>query len=60
MSEFIVVHCRDVLAIGLLDVFTCVLAGFAIFSILGYLAHNQGKDVHDVVKEGLFNKESVI
>ncbi|XP_052284256.1 sodium- and chloride-dependent GABA transporter ine-like [Dreissena polymorpha] len=43
---------KDVLAIGLLDVFTCVLAGFAIFSILGYLAHNQGKDVHDVVKEG--------
>lgn len=43
---------KDVLVIGLVDAFTCILAGFAIFSILGYLAHNQQKDVVDVVSEG--------
>ncbi|KAL4223921.1 hypothetical protein ACF0H5_017383 [Mactra antiquata] len=43
---------KDVLIIGVVDAVTCLLAGFAIFSILGYLAHNQGKDVLDVIKEG--------
>ncbi|KAK7087247.1 hypothetical protein V1264_021322 [Littorina saxatilis] len=43
---------RDVLALAVVDAVTCLLAGFAIFSILGYLALGQGKDVADVVKEG--------
>ncbi|XP_076435052.1 sodium- and chloride-dependent GABA transporter ine-like [Babylonia areolata] len=43
---------RDVLALAVVDAITCLLAGFAIFSILGYLAFNQGKDVVEVVKEG--------
>lgn len=43
---------RDVLILALVDAVTCILAGFAIFSILGNLALNQGKDVGDVVKEG--------
>ncbi|KAL8571525.1 hypothetical protein ACOMHN_056820 [Nucella lapillus] len=43
---------RDVLVLALVDAGTCLLAGFAIFSTLGYLAYSQGKDVEDVVKEG--------
>ncbi|KAI8782629.1 sodium- and chloride-dependent GABA transporter ine [Biomphalaria glabrata] len=43
---------RDVLVLAVVDAFTCILAGFAIFSILGNLALNQGKDVQDVVQEG--------
>jgi solute carrier family 6 GABA transporter-like protein 6/8/11/12/13 len=44
--------CRDALILAAVDAGTCILAGFAIFSILGYLALSQGKDVEDVVKEG--------
>ena len=43
---------RDVLILGVVDAATCLLAGFAIFSILGYLAYNQQKDVEEVIKEG--------
>ena len=40
------------MSITLLNSFTSVIAGFAIFSILGYIAGNQGKDVEDVVTDG--------
>ncbi|CAL1533761.1 unnamed protein product [Lymnaea stagnalis] len=43
---------RDVLTLALVDAFTCLLAGFAIFSILGNLALNQGRGVEEVVQEG--------
>ncbi|KAK3084341.1 hypothetical protein FSP39_011857 [Pinctada imbricata] len=43
---------KDVLIIAVVDAVTCILAGFAIFSILGYLAENQQKDVEDVIKQG--------
>ena len=40
------------MTITLLNSFTSILAGFAIFSILGYIAANQGKDIEEVVTEG--------
>ena len=40
------------MSITLLNSFTSILAGFAIFSILGYIANNQNKDVDEVVTEG--------
>ena len=43
---------RDVLTIAIVDAVTCILAGFAIFATLGYLANNQGKTVKNVIKEG--------
>lgn len=43
---------RDVLILAVVDAGTCILAGFAIFSILGNLALSQGKDVSEVVQEG--------
>ncbi|XP_067684920.1 sodium- and chloride-dependent GABA transporter ine-like [Haliotis asinina] len=43
---------RDVLSLAVVDAFTCILAGFAIFSILGNLALTQNKEVADVVEEG--------
>lgn len=46
--------CRDVLVIAVVDAVTCLLAGFAIFSILGNLAENQGKSVDDVIQQGLY------
>ncbi|CAI9744316.1 sodiumchlorideine-likedependent and chloride-dependent GABA transporter ine-like [Octopus vulgaris] len=43
---------KDVICLALIDAFTCIMAGFAIFSILGALAVSQGKTVEDVVTEG--------
>lgn len=43
---------KGVLTIALVDAATCIMAGFAIFATLGYLAHNQGKAVEEVVKQG--------
>ena len=40
------------MSITLLNSITSVIAGFAIFSILGYIAANQGKDINEVVTEG--------
>ena len=40
------------MSITLLNSITSVIAGFAIFSILGYIAANQGKDVDEVVTDG--------
>lgn len=43
------------MTIAIVDAFTCILAGFAIFSILGALALSQNKNVEDVVQEGKNN-----
>ncbi|XP_071181491.1 sodium- and chloride-dependent GABA transporter ine-like isoform X2 [Mytilus edulis] len=43
---------KDVLTIAAVDAVTCILAGFAIFATLGFLAHNQGKEVEDVISQG--------
>ena len=54
MKVHVCVLFRDVLILSVVDALTCLLAGFAIFSTLGYLAHTQDMDVDDVVKEGMF------
>ncbi|GAB1602619.1 sodiumchlorideine-likedependent and chloride-dependent GABA transporter ine-like [Argonauta hians] len=43
---------KDVFCLVVIDAFTCIVAGFAIFSILGALAAQQGKTVEAVVTEG--------
>ncbi|KAI0230642.1 Sodium- and chloride-dependent GABA transporter ine [Lamellibrachia satsuma] len=43
---------RSVLAITLVNSATSIIAGFAVFSILGHIALNQGQEVKDVVTEG--------
>ncbi|XP_038046532.1 sodium- and chloride-dependent glycine transporter 2-like isoform X1 [Patiria miniata] len=42
----------DGLIVPLINSATSIFAGFVIFSILGYMAHTQGKDVSDVVSQG--------
>ena len=41
---------RDATIISFTDTFTSLLAGFTIFSILGYLANELGVEVKDVLK----------
>ncbi|XP_074641090.1 sodium- and chloride-dependent GABA transporter ine-like [Tubulanus polymorphus] len=43
---------RDVMTVSLINSATSILAGFVIFSILGYIAENQGQEVVDVVAQG--------
>lgn len=44
----------DALIVVALDAVTSIFAGFAIFSILGYLAHTLSKSVDQVVKSGAY------
>ncbi|XP_022111719.1 sodium- and chloride-dependent glycine transporter 1-like, partial [Acanthaster planci] len=43
---------RDTMIVTILNSATSILAGFVIFSILGYMAHVQGKDVSEVARQG--------
>lgn len=43
---------RDAAIISFIDTFTSLLAGFTIFSVLGYLAEQLNVDVKDVLKGG--------
>lgn len=41
---------RDTLIVTIGDSFTSIFAGFAVFSILGFMAHENGVPVHEVTK----------
>jgi len=45
---------RDTLIVVVLDALTSIFAGFAIFSIIGYLAHTLSKSVDNVVQSGAY------
>lgn len=47
-----VVFCRDCLWLCLLNSGTSVVAGFAVFSVLGFMAHEQGVSIADVAESG--------
>ena len=43
---------RDSLFVSILNCLTSLFAGFVIFSIVGFMAHESGKEVDDVVTQG--------
>lgn len=43
---------KDALLISAVNSLTSLFSGFVIFSVLGYMAHEQGRDVKDVVTSG--------
>ena len=51
---FIIV-CRDAMMLPLLNCGTSVLAGLVVFSILGFLAQETGRDVSEVVTQGQYD-----
>lgn len=44
--------CRDAKIVPLLNCGTSVFAGFTIFSIIGFMAHETGSSVDNVIKQG--------
>ena len=47
---------RDTLILCCVNLCTSLLAGFVVFSVLGFMATASGKTVAEVVKSGLFLK----
>ena len=43
---------RDAIMINLVSFFTSLYAGFAVFSIIGYMAHEQGLEIEKVIDSG--------
>merc|ERR1711894_711212 len=43
---------RDALLVAFLNCGTSVFAGFVVFSIVGFMAHETGQEVKDVIKSG--------
>ena len=44
---------RDALTISLINCGTSIVAGFAIFSVVGFMAEQQGKTVPEVASQGM-------
>lgn len=43
---------RDAMIVTLTDGFMSVFGGTAVFAVLGFMAHNRGQQIGDVVKSG--------
>ena len=44
--------CRDAIIVPLMNCGTSVFAGLVIFSVLGFMAHETGAKIEDVVTQG--------
>lgn len=44
----------------LLNSGTSVVAGFAVFSVLGFMAHEQGVPIAEVAESGIYHKHAII
>ncbi len=53
-SLWFVFNFRDSLIVSISNISTSIFAGFVIFSIVGYLAKELGKDVGEVVDQGRY------
>ena len=47
-----ILSCRDMMAVVFANSFTSFYGGIAIFSVLGFMAQQQGVDVSEVAKGG--------
>lgn len=52
-----VLFCRDTFIVTLGNAITSILAGFAIFSVLGYMSQELGVPVDQVAKAGKASKQ---
>lgn len=52
-------YCRDCFYLCLLNSATSIVAGFAIFSVLGFMTYEQGVDISEVAESGMYCLASV-
>lgn len=52
-------YCRDCFYLCLLNSATSIVAGFAIFSVLGFMTYEQGVDISEVAESGMYCFASV-
>lgn len=52
-------YCRDCFYLCLLNSATSIVAGFAIFSVLGFMTYEQGVDISEVAESGMYCLTSV-
>lgn len=52
--RYMILFDRDSLIVGIGNICTSIFAGFVIFSIIGYLAHDLQMPIDKVVDQGLF------
>ena len=53
MKEFISDFFRDAMIVCGINSTTSFFAGFAIFSVIGFMAHEQGKPISEVAESGI-------
>ena len=58
-QQLVLSSCRDSILVPIINCVTSVFAGFAIFSVLGYMAQQKGVDVKDVATSGTFIRHSL-
>ena len=52
MLRCILLLCRDTFVVCTVNTFTSFYSSIVIFSILGFMAHEKGVEIQDVVKSG--------
>ena len=53
-NKLLLLSCRDAIVINCVSFFTSLYAGFAVFSIIGFMANEAGVEISEVIKSGKF------
>lgn len=50
---------RDAILVAIINSLTSILAGFVVFSVLGFMSKQLDKDINHVASKGSFYKQNV-
>lgn len=60
LHSAVIVFFRSSLWLCLLNSSTSIIAGFAVFSVLGFMAHEQGVAIADVAESGRWSEQESV